>query len=156
MMSHLTDPEVIECTPQRTIGVRGSVPMLEMRRFIDSSNTALTEALVAAGVEPTRAPFCRYYSIPAETVDVEFGIPVDEEVPVFGDVTMGNLPEGRAVRATHVGSYDGLAESWQKLGAWFEEQGLRPSMDMVETYVDDPSDTDSGSVRTELLWMIAE
>jgi effector-binding domain-containing protein len=56
----------------------------------------------------------------------------------------------------HVGAFDGLGESWGRLGEWIGAQGLIPGADMWEVYVTEPSpDMDPADLRTELCWTIA-
>jgi effector-binding domain-containing protein len=59
-------------------------------------------------------------------------------------------------RVVHAGSFDGLSEAWQRLGAWIGEQGLEPSDDYWEVYLTEPSpDMDPADLRTELNWPVS-
>ena len=56
----------------------------------------------------------------------------------------------------HAGSFDGLSEAWQRLGAWIGGQGLTPANDYWEVYVTEPSpDMDPADLRTELNWPVS-
>jgi len=67
----------------------------------------------------------------------------------------GSLPAGRVARLVHVGGYDGLGESWGRLGAWIAEQNLAPGTVIWEVYVTEPNpDMDPADLRTELYWTL--
>ena len=57
----------------------------------------------------------------------------------------------------HLGSYDKLVASWERLGAWMGEQGLTPGPLLWEVYVTEPSpDMDPADLRSELNWLLGD
>jgi effector-binding domain-containing protein len=150
-----TEPELVDLDEMPTAVIHGVIPMSEMVGFFDRSFTELTEVLAAQGLTPTGAAFARYAGPPGETVDLEVGFPVHGVVSAEGRVRAGTLPGGRVARLVHVGAFDGLGESWGRLGEWIGAQGLTPGADMWEVYVTEPSpDMDPADLRTELCWTI--
>ena len=73
-----------------------------------------------------------------------------------GEVHVGTTPGGPAVRAVHVGPYDNLAETYDKLGAYLAAQGLTPGAVSWERYVSDPADTPSHALVTHVFYAISE
>jgi effector-binding domain-containing protein len=55
----------------------------------------------------------------------------------------------------HVGPYDKLMESYQKMEKQMKEQGLRPADHMWEIYMNDPEKTAPAELVTELYWPVA-
>ncbi|MEV5974868.1 GyrI-like domain-containing protein [Streptomyces sp. NPDC051921] len=99
--------------------------------------------------------FGLYHGASGETLDLEVGFVTDRAVRPEAGVVAGSLPGGRIARLTHVGSFDGLGASWERLGAWMRERGMTAGEDRWETYVTRPSpDTDPRDLRTELNWPV--
>jgi effector-binding domain-containing protein len=149
-------PELVTVEPVTTAVVRGTISFAEIRAFFDRSFRLLGEALTAQGVAPTGPAFGLYRGVPTETLTLEVGFPTDRVIATHGPVEAGELPGGRVARSVHAGSFDGLSESWQRLGGWISEQGLCPSETYWEVYLTEPGPTtDPATLRTELTWLLA-
>ena len=120
--------------------------------------------LAEAGGAPAGALYARYPTFTDDTVEMEIGIPV--AAPVAGlpavaglepeEVGNGELPAGRVASTVHVGSYDGLPATYDRLHSWIHEQGFSEASGPWESYLDDPGDmSDMSSVRTRVVWPIA-
>ena len=122
-----------------------------MRDFFDRSFRTLPQAIIGQGRAITGAAFCLYHGIPADTFDLEAGFVVDAAIIPSGDVVPGSLPGGRVARLIHVGSYDGLPGSWDRLHTWVAANGLSRGEGWWEAYLTQPTpDTDPATLRTEL------
>lgn len=151
-----TEPEILELDPQTTGVVAGVIPAAEIAPFYDRAFSALPPALAAQGIAITGPAFGRYNAPPSDTFDLEAGFPVQGEIETDGDVRASSLPGGRVARLVHEGSFDGLGESWGRLGAWIGEQGLTHGEVFWEVYVTEPSpDMDPADLRTDLYWTLA-
>lgn len=150
-----TEAELVDLDETPTAVIYGVIPMTEMVGFFDRSFTELAEVLARQGVTPTGAGFARYAGPPGETVELEVGFPVHSAVSAEGQVRAGTLPAGRVARLVHVGAFDGLGESWGRLGEWIGAHGLTPGADMWEVYVTEPRpDMDPAELRTQLYWTL--
>jgi len=99
-------------------------------------------------------PLARWSAWEGDGGVMEVGIPVRGKFEGEGDIQCGELPAGKAISVTHVGSYDGLAETWRKLGAWIKEQGIEARADPWESYVDDPGEVPVEKLRTVIYWPV--
>lgn len=152
----MTSFSVEEIEPQAAAAIRAEVPMAEIRNVFDRAFPAVVQALAAQGVEPAGPPFGFYPRMPGDTVAVVVGFPVAEPITADGEVEPFELPGGRVVTGTHVGPYDGLAQTYGELVAWAQAQGHALAAGMWETYVSDPSaETDPSTLRTQLTWPLA-
>lgn len=150
-----TEPGLVDLTETPTAVIHGVIPMSEMVGFFDRSFSELVEVLARQGVAPSGAGFACYAGPPGETVDLEVGFPVHGVVSAERQVRAGTLPAGTVARLVHVGAFDGLGESWARLGEWIGAQGLTPGDDLWEVYVTEPRpDMDPSELRTELYWAL--
>lgn len=99
------------------------------------------------GAGPIGPGYAKYVGDPMRTFDVEFGFPV-AAVPEGFDT--GEFPSGRALALSHIGGFDGLGDSWQRLMADFAARGLTSVRAIAEVYTSDPSHTPPEEMRTDL------
>lgn len=155
-MTSEATPEIVEVPETTTAVVRGTVAMSDLADFFDSSFGVLREVLTKQGVTPTGAAFALYHGMPDESVTLETGYPTDGVIEPDGSAEAGSLSGGRVARLVHAGSFDGLADAWQRLGTWIGEQGLTPSEDFWEVYLTEPSpEMNPADLRTELNWPVS-
>ena len=148
-------PEVVTTEPQVTAVIAGVIPAAEIRSFYDSAFSTIPGVLASQGVSIVGAPFGRYNGPPGATFDLEVGFPVDAEVKPEADVRASTLPGGKVARLVHAGGFEGLGDSWGRLGTWIGEQDLIPSRVFWEVYLTEPTpDTDPADLRTELDWLV--
>jgi effector-binding domain-containing protein len=144
-------PRLITLEAATTAVIRGEVPADGLPAFFDGAFQHLPKTLAGQGIRPLSAAFALYHRPPAATFDLEVGFVVDRPVRPEGDVVPGSLPGGRVARLVHVGGFDGLGASWERLTSWVREQGLTPSGVFWEVYLTRPTpDTDPAALRTEL------
>ena len=70
----------------------------------------------------------------------EVGFPFTGALDPTDRVHRVDLPEGRAVIATHIGSYQTLADTWHRTEAWMRERGLEVGGAGWESYLTAPED----------------
>lgn len=150
-------PELVRLEPVTTAVIRGVVPVTGLRDFFDSSFRTLVTTLAGQQVGIRGAAFGLYHGIPGDTFDLEVGFPTDRAVGPDGSVVAGSIPGGRAARLTHAGSFDGLADAWQRLITWIQANGHTPLEPHWEVYRTQPTpDMDPGDLRTDLYWLVAD
>lgn len=152
-MSPFQNPHISTQEAVPTAVLRERLAMGDLASFYDRAYTAVAQSLAAAGVRPAGAAFGYYLSPPTGTFELEAGFPVDAplvEAPQ-SEVIASELPAGPVARATHVGGYDTLGDSWQALSEWVHEQGRTAGLRMWEVYVTEPTpEGDPADNRTEL------
>jgi effector-binding domain-containing protein len=151
--SQAPEPEIADLPEVVTAVVGDVVAMTDLAGFFDRSFSLLATTLAEQGAVILGPAFALYHGTPEESVDLEVGFPTDRAVRSEGGVSAGALPGGRVARLTHVGGYDQLGSSWERLRAWIDGQGLTPGPDFWEVYVTEPSpDMDPATLRTDLHW----
>ncbi|GAA2093137.1 AraC family transcriptional regulator [Brevibacterium salitolerans] len=100
-------PDIVTADETVTVAVRvDGYPTAALPALFDTVFTGLFPALAEAGVRPAGPAYSLYTSAPAQTVDIEVGIPVDR---VFeGEALLGTVPVGAGpVGAAQMGASSG-------------------------------------------------
>ncbi len=149
------DVQVEQVENQSVAFIRRVIATDEMTDFFDSSFGAVAEAVAEAGAQITGPPFGWYQGMPSDTVDVAAGFPVDGVVAGVipgSEVVVEERVGGQAVVAMHVGSYDGLSDTYAEVMAWMEDNDLVSRDDIWEEYLTDPSEEpDPSNWQTRLV-----
>lgn len=157
-----TEPRVVELAAQPTVAVRVQQQMaeLDLGALFDRYLPTVFEAVASRGDTPAAPPYGRYHEFGPERVDVEIGVGVAapaSDLPALaerapGEIGASELPGGTAVSATHLGPYDTLSETYERLREWLREHG-HPERTPWESYVDNPAEVDDvARLRTEVYW----
>ncbi len=140
----------------RTMPLQHTAAM-KMTRPLDSIGPAMGEAfpkiyhaVVSSGVEPAGMPLARYFDFGEETTTFECAVPVPAPFVAAGEIQPSSVGGGEAAFALHVGPYDTIGQTWSALMAWLSEQGKSAAGPHWEVYLDDPQETPSDELRTEL------
>ncbi len=81
-------------------------------------------AMREAGVGLAGPPFARYLAFEPR-IRAEIGFPVLRPAPHVGRVFPGRLPGGRVASIVHIGSYDGLEQTYGLMHRWLARAGPR-------------------------------
>lgn len=150
-------PEITLTEPRRTAVIRLTVPRAEMHLVMGPAIAEVVAALAAQGVAPAGPVFSHHLRMDPELFDFEVGVPVSGGFEPAGRVVEGALPEVKAARTVHHGSYEGLGAAWGELSAWVSSRGLTPAGYLWESYLaGHETDPDPATWRTELVQPLAE
>jgi effector-binding domain-containing protein len=140
-----------ELTEQPYVFIRLETRQSEIGEKIGA---CLGRMMPLVGARAAGAPLARWYEWTGDSGVMEVGVPVSEPMEGLGDIEACVLPAGRAAVVTHIGSYDGLAATWERLKGWMEQEGLEARAAPWEQYVDDCSTTPVEKVRTVIYWPV--
>lgn len=112
--------------PQPVLSARTTVPIARLAAAQGEALRALWNHLRQQGARPIGPPFVRYHRFGDAETDVEVGVPVAEGATGEGPVAASELPGGKVISAWHLGSHDGLADTYARLQAWLQAHRYRP------------------------------
>ena len=103
-------------------------------------------------------PFAMYFDNPAnvkpESARYEVWVPVEPEAKNRADKKTGfavkDAPEMMVAVTDHMGPYDQVAPTYEKLYKWIAENKYEPAGPMIEWYLSDPSKVKPESLRAKI------
>jgi effector-binding domain-containing protein len=136
---------------QDTAVIRAELKATHLAEWLGSTYTTVSGYLARAQVPPAGPPFARFTFL-ADVVVVEAGFPVPTEVAGEGAVVPSALPDGPAVRTTHLGRYEDVEYAYQAITRWLDERGRAPAAPHWEVYYTDPAEEpDPSQWRTDVV-----
>jgi effector-binding domain-containing protein len=148
---------IVERTLQPVASIRVQVKPDEISATLAVLLPEVMAHITATGAKMAGAPFSRYHTFGADSIDLEAGIPVASAITPSGRVQASELPAGKAVTAWHIGPYDQLAKAHAALKAHLESKQLRARGGPWEVYWTDPGMVrDPAKWRTQLFQPIEE
>ena len=110
------------------------------------------------GIQQVAPPLAitRKYDEATKAWDFDAAIIVDKEVtlPADSPVKTGKTYAGWTIRATHVGPYESIEPTYQKLTAFKTVAGFEDNGNSWEHYITDPTTTTPDKVQTHVYWPV--
>ena len=142
--------EIVELEARKTLAVRYRTSMAKLAEGMGQVYGEVAAYMAKSGIPFAGPPFAIYYNMDMEDLDVEIGFPVNSPAPGEGRVRPGKLPGGKLAMATHIGSYESLGGTYEKLTAFVQERALAPEEYMYEEYLNSPEDTAPEKLATNI------
>jgi effector-binding domain-containing protein len=144
------DPEVVRLSVRETAVIVAETTIKDLPQAIAEAIPAVATTVTKSGVALTGPPFVRYLAV-GPAVRAEIGFPVGTAISPHGRVQPGRLPSGEAARIVHLGPYDTLAATYDRLLAWIAARGRAQAGPFWEVYWTDPDTSpDPATWRTEV------
>lgn len=152
------DDEIrVESLAERHIAaIRLTCKQADLQKTLAVLFPEVIEHVMSSGAEMAGPPLVRYYSF-GEEIDLEAALPVRAPIEPAGRVKPATLPAGEAVIAWHVGPYDRLGETHERVKAWIEPRALEARSACWEEYWTDPGmEPDPAKWRTRVVRPVQE
>lgn len=149
---------LVEMTAQPFAFVKRRTSMDEIPKAMEEGFTALMTALGTGGITPAGMPFCHYISWDEKSANFELGFPIakkDVGAAREAGLEIGTTVGGRVMKALHIGPYDTLGQTYEKMMGEIEAEGLEGASDMWEAYFS-PPETPPAKIRTEVYWPVKQ
>ena len=106
-------------------------------------------------IEVAGPPFAVYHDYDQENYDMECGFPTTRPESGEGKMISSSVPGGKCVTTVHVGPYENIMVTYEKVQDYMRKEGLKPKKIMWERYLNDPATVkDPTQLVTEIYWPI--
>ncbi len=129
--------ELIEMPSQPTRAVRAMTTYHKLPKTIGAGFASLKSYLAAHAVTPIGPMYVKYDGPPAHDFTVEVGVPVPGDAPLISGLEVSALRGVRAASCLHRGHYCDLPHAYKALETWMAGEGLVPSGEAYELYLND-------------------
>lgn len=142
--------EILRKKEQPALSIRYRTAAAKLPETMGPVFGQIAAYMARKGIPFAGPPFAMYHNMDMEDLDVEIGFPVNSPAPGEGRVKPGRLPGGKLAMATHIGSYESLGGTYEKLTAFVQERALTPEEYMYEEYLNSPEDTAPEKLATNI------
>ena len=148
--------DTVALEAQNTASVRRTVAQKDLGDFFMEVLPKIAAALAEQGATPAGPPYGRFFNADLAALDTEAGMPFEGRFAPSGDISVTELPAGRALKTLHAGSYRTLSGTYARLESWATEHGQSLGQGPWESYVNDPAETSPDKLRTEVFWPLSK
>ena len=142
--------EVRSETEQPTLAIRVVTGVEKLPEVMGTSFGEIFHFLLQHGQEPAGPPYALYHNMDMENLDLEIGVPFAGTLKGEGHIVNSTIPGGRSAVVEHLGPYETIEATYNKLMAFVAEQNLEPASYMYEFYLNDPDEVAPEEIRTEV------
>jgi len=150
--------EITSMTPQIAVALKKEkVAMQDLMTATGCEYEKILGYLAENGANMVGAPYL-YYTNPNEdytVFDVEFGIPVDKDLPTKDEFFMSKSYGGECLVGAHKGSYATIDETYEKMFVYAEKNAVNVTGNTCyDYYLNDPSETPEEELLTQVVFPI--
>jgi len=104
-------------------------------------------------IKPSGTPYVAYLNCAEDfsKFDVEVGFPIAKAVVEKGGMVMSKTYEGKAVIATHKGSYRSINKTYSNIFEFMDKQSLKFKGFFYDCYLTDPETTPTKELLTKVI-----
>jgi len=134
--------EPFTLAPKKVVMLKGNANWDSAFDALIEGFKALTALLDKEGVKASGNPMIVYTSTDDTGFTFIAEIPVDQDVKNLGkSMSMGNSPDGKALKFVHRGSYDNMDNTYEAITNHLDDKKLEAKDTFIEEYITDPLKT---------------
>ncbi len=144
--------EIIDQPAQPVLSIRARTRAQDLPRFLGEAYGKIAQYLGQLGEAPAGPPFCGYFNMDMENLEVEAGFPVARALPGAGEIQFCEFPAGKAAVCVFSGPYDSMPPAYEALTQFITRQGYVPTGESYEFYLNDPMQVAPEALSTRILF----
>jgi effector-binding domain-containing protein len=135
-------------TAKTVILVKGSGSWDKAFETITGAFKKIDAYLDKEGIKASGLPMTIFTATDDSGFEFQAAVPIAEapKNPPHGDMTVGQSPEGTALKFVHRGSYDDLDNTYEAITNYLDDKKLEAKDMFIEEYVTDPVSADAGKL----------
>jgi effector-binding domain-containing protein len=132
-------------TAKTIIYVKGSGTWDKAFETITGSFKKIKAYLDKEGLKQDGLPMTIFTATDDNGFDYQAAVPIAEapKNPPHGDITMGQSPQGQALKFVHRGSYEDLDNTYEAITNYLDDKRMEAKDMFIEEYVTDPVSADA-------------
>jgi len=146
--------EVKDVKKQDTVCIKARTPVDKLPEVLGQGYGEIAQYAGQHGVQLAGAPYALYLNEDMSDLQIEFGFPVAGSIVKQGRVESGELPGGKVLVDMHVGSYESIADAYNRMMAYMKEKNLEGAGQCWELYMNDPDETPPEQLKTEIYFLL--
>jgi effector-binding domain-containing protein len=128
--------------PKKVLMLKGSANWDSAFDALIEAFKQLTAQVNKENIKPSGNPMIVYTSTDDTGFTFIAEIPVDQDVKNLGKgMSMGNSPDGKALKFVHRGSYDNMDNTYEAITNHLDDKKLEAKDTFIEEYITDPLKT---------------
>ena len=128
--------------PKKVVMLKGTANWDSAFDALIEAFKQLTALLDKDGIKASGNPMIVYTSTDDTGFTFIAEIPVDQDVKNLGkSMSMGNSPDGKALKFVHRGSYDNMDNTYEAITNHLDDKKLEAKDTFIEEYITDPLKT---------------
>ena len=147
------DIKTVDLEMQPTLVLSGTVKTDdEIPQKLSEMFPKIWQYLASKKMQPSGAPFARYFKHDATSIVFEAGFPLSQPMAGEGDIKASSLPAGTTANTTHIGPFEEIGGAYAALHAWMGTNQKTPRSAPWESYVTDPATVPVSELKTEVFY----
>jgi len=146
--------ELTEEKSQYVLSIRERTNVENLPQIIGKAYGDVMAYLNEIGEVPVEAPFCIYYNLDMENLDVEMGFPVSKKIPGKNHVQLNEIPAGKRVSCMYKGPYKDMEAPYNAMVQWINENGYEPTGVSYEYYYNNPAEVSENELLTKIVFPV--
>lgn len=147
--------ELENLEPRPALTIRLKTKAGDIAEMFDQGFSAIAGYLESKGKKPEGPPFVIYYNMEMDTLEVEFGFPVEEGLEGEDPIQVTMTPSGKAATSLYIGPYEDAEPVYDALMKWISDNGLEANGVAYEIYLNDPAETPPEQLKTRICLLLA-
>jgi len=145
--------EVVELKSELALVYKEHTTNAKSDKVIEKGLHMVQDYLDELEIKPSGTPYVAYLNCAKDfsEFDVEVGFPVAKAVSEKDGMFMSKTHEGKAVVATHKGSYRSIDKTYNKMFEFMEKQSFEFKGVFYDCYLNDPETTPSRELLTKVI-----
>jgi effector-binding domain-containing protein len=145
-------------TAKTIVYVKGSGTWDKAFETISASLRKIKTYLDKEGIKPDGMSMTVFTATDDTGFDYEAAIPIAAapKNPPHGDISIGQSPEGHALKFVHRGSYDDLDNTYEAITNYLDDKRLEAKDTFIEEYVTDPVSADVNKLVVNVYVLIKQ
>lgn len=128
--------------PKKVVMLKGTANWDSAFDALIEAFKQLTALLDKDGIKPSGNPMIVYTSTDDTGFTFIAEIPIDQDAKNLGkNMSMGNSPDGKALKFVHRGSYDNMDNTYEAITNHLDDKKLEAKDTFIEEYLTDPLKT---------------